>query len=609
MSRASLLLCLAACISITAVFVAGGVYALPPRDHPSGDPGHIGTISFSGDTTIEVLQGSSFTVPPGTVHASPDRPLQGAPTITYEFGGLPTWITRSDRTLKVSASAPAAHSATVSVHASAKNHGAIVAVGSASYVITVLGNYHPTVTQLRPTLYSIDMSIGVGDHHILAGDYNNFDLYAKSSRTQVSLSGTDLASDTATSQLAIENGGAANLMRNRWTGNGRNNVNIGRFPKTTDSEVTAGKAIACDPANPAPRDSSGDNILLDAKGYPTSACINDFYDTRTTYDKKRNRFWIVTHGRNKLSASADCDANAALCKAQHKEATRITFAAVSKAEDPTQGFHTFKINEDYEDFPIMVVHDQYAIFHHHYLDGEGVRTAGKIWLYDADQMADGKLVQIKPALDASDFASPYIRVAKHHGTLDDLTFLVAASGSQFWVYGLPSPSGTTHGALLKSKSPYQDPGNASISMSEVVYRSGNLYIAGNDDENVLVWRVPLSLSGDKKQIVLDTQNAKKWTLKGTRTRDYVTIDVNKDEDVVVSFRAYDTSTPTRVRYVILYHGDSSFRDSVELTTPSSGSSGGRIDLVTSAVDPSDDETIWFITRDASGALIATVHPR
>ena len=600
---------IAAVVSIVAAFVSGNMRALPPRDHPTGDPGHIGMISFSGDHSADILQGNSFTVPPGIVHASPDLPVAGAPTITYEFAGLPAWITRSDRTLKVSATAPPGQSATVQVHATAKRQGVIIAVGSANYVVTVLGNYHPTVTQFQPSLYSIDMSIAVGDHYILASDYNDFDLYKKSPRTQISLTGTDLASDTAVSQLAIENGAAANLMRNRWTGNGVHNVNIGRFPAKTDPDVTAGKAIPCDPANPAPRNSSGDDILLDANGYPVGACMDDFYDTRSTYDKKRNRFWIVTHGRNRLSGSVDCDANQALCDAEHKEATRITFAAVSKAEDPTQGFHIFKVNEDYEDFPIMDLHDQYAIFHHHYLDGEGVRPAGKIWLYDADQMANGKLVEIKPALDKSDFPSAYIRVAKHHGTLDDLTFFVAASGPQLWVYGLPKPSGTTHGALVKSTSAYTDPGNASISMSEVVYRNGNIYIAGNDDQNVLVWRVPISLSPDKKQIVLDTHNAKKWTLSGNRTRDYATIDVDKKEDVVVSFRAYDPTTPTRVRYAILYHGDSSFRDSVELTSPGTGSSGGRIDLVTSEVDPSDDETIWFITRDAAGALIASVHPR
>jgi hypothetical protein len=148
-------------------------------------------------------------------------------------------------------------------------------------------------------------------------------------------------------------------------------------------------------------------------------------------------------------------------------------------------------------------------------------------------------------------------------------------------------------------------------MSEVAYRNGKIYVAGNDDDNknVLVWRIPISLSGDKKHIVLDTANAKKWALSGSRSRDYVSIDVNKDEDVVVSFRAYDATTPTRVRYMILYHGESSFRDSVELTSPSEGSSGGRIDFVMSEVDPSDDETVWFISRDASGPLVVSVHPR
>lgn len=45
---------------------------------------------------------------------------------------------------------------------------------------------------------------------------------------------------------------------------------------------------------------------------------------------------------------------------------------------------------------------------------------------------------------------------------------------------------------------------------------------------------------------------------------------------------------------------------MELTSPSSGSSGNRIDLVTSEVDPSDDETGWFISGDADGPLLASL---
>ncbi|HEX4665330.1 MAG TPA: hypothetical protein VH207_01925 [Chthoniobacterales bacterium] len=595
-------------VSLAAAFVTGSLHALPPRNHPDEEPHHMGTISFFGDHSADVLQGDSFTVPAGTLHASVDANIEGT-IISYEFSGVPSWISRSNRTLKVSATAPPGHSATVEVSAIARTEGAVVAKGGAAYVITVLGNWHPKVTQFRPTIHSIDMSIAVSDHHILAGDYNNFDLYSRNPRTQLSLDGTELASNTTTSDLAIEHGAVANLMRKRWTGTGEHNVNIGRFPSSTDAEVKAGKAIPCDPANPAPSDGTGNDVLRDANGFPTSACIDDFYDTRTTYDKKRKRFWIVTHGRDRLWATTDCKPNAALCKAEHNEATRITFAAVSKSEDPTKGFHTFKICEDYEDFPLMAIHGQYAVFHHNVLDGEGVRPVGKIWLFDAEQMAAGKRTEIKPVLTKEDFPSAYVRVAKHHGTLDDLTFFAAASGSQLWVFGLPKPSGTTHGALIKSKTPYSDPGNTNIGLSEVVYRNGNIYVAGDEGEKIRVWRVPISLSGDKKQIILDLQNARKWTLAGAHSRDYVSLDVNKDEDVVISFRAYDAKTPTRIRYAVLYHGESSFRESVELSSPSGGSSGDRIDLVTSEVDPSDDETIWFISRDADGPLIASVRPR
>ena len=606
MSRPPLSIIVAAIsVSLVAAFISGSVYALPPRNHPGEDPDHLGTITFAGDHSADVIQGDSFTVPEGTVHPSVDAPFQGSANIIYELSGIPSWISRSNRTLKVSATAPPGQTAMVKVHATAKSQGAIVAEGSASYTITALGNWHPNVTQFRPSLANIDMSIAVSDHYLLAGDYNNFDLYKKSPRAQVLLDGTDLASNTATSQLALEDGAVANLMRTHWTGNGTHNVNIGRFPSSSDANVKAGKAIPCDPANPAPRDAMGDDIL--------SACIDDFYDTRSTYDKKGNRFWIVTHGRNHLWASTECDANEPLCKAEHSEATRITFAAVSKSEDPTQGFHTFKVNEDYQDYPLMALHDQYAIFHHNILDKSDVRPPGKIWLYDADQMAEGKLTEIKPTLTMSDFPSTYIRVAKHHGTLDGLTFFVSASGSQLWVHGLPKPSGTTHGALIKSTKAYTDPDNVNIGgphgLSEVVYRNGNIYVAGDDGKNIHVWRVPISVSDDKKQIILDTQNARKWTLTGTRSRDDATVDVNKDEDVVVSFRAYDATTPTQLHYAILYHGEPRFRHSVELTSPSKGSSGDRIDLVTSQVDPSDDETVWFISRDAGGPLIASVHPR
>ena len=130
---------------------------------------------------------------------------------------------------------------------------------------------------------------------------------------------------------------------------------------------------------------------------------------------------------------------------------------------------------------------------------------------------------------------------------------------------------------------------------------------------MLVWKLPVAPTTDKTAITINTAGVRKWVIKDAAasplTFDYPSLDVNKHDDVVVSFRASSKTAANQVRYAVFYHDESQFRQPKVLTVPiKTGTGGGRIDYVTSTIDPSDDETVWFIGRDQDGAVIGSVRP-
>ena len=477
----------------------------------------------------------------------------------------------------------------------------------------------PHVALMRSNVPQIDMNVAAGFDYLYAGDYNDFDVFTKRARARVDLIGTALSRTAPASALAWEKGAAANLFSDFWAPGGARDLNPGF--------MAIAPASPCDPAHPVVLNPDGKTlayqpgflkVVTGAKpsgalifkiiGYPSGGCLNDFYDTRMTFDPARNRFWIVTHARNQMARDAICpDGPSPKCALAHLEATRLTFAAVSKTERPADGFFTFEVNEDYADWPVMAVHADYALFSHNNSGGTRLR------IYDADKMAAGIAQELGQAYTTDDFPSPFFRVAKHHGGSSGMTYIAATKGADLWVYALHSPHPATGRPPLLTSNRYTDPAGDSVDIKELAYRDGALYIVGTGGKRVLVWKLPVAPSFDKTSIVIDTAGVRKWVIKDAGasplTFDYPSLDVNKHDDIVVSFRASSKAAANQVRYAVFYHDESQFRKPKVLTVPiKTGKGGGRIDYVTSTIDPSDDETVWFIGRDQDGAVIGSVRP-
>jgi hypothetical protein len=95
--------------------------------------------------------------------------------------------------------------------------------------------------------------------------------------------------------------------------------------------------------------------------------VDDFYDTRLAFDTYRKRFWILSIARNwKSKGSA----------ANKTHGVRLTVAAVSKTEDPTDGWYAYWWDEDTlmgkrlgHDYPTFGVSEKLMVarMHSHFL--------------------------------------------------------------------------------------------------------------------------------------------------------------------------------------------------------------------------------------------------
>jgi hypothetical protein len=138
-------------------------------------------------------------------------------------------------------------------------------------------------------------------------------VFTKKARGSIDLSATELSSSAAPATLAIENGGAATLFKGFWYPGSSKSVNPGVLP--------ANGYIPCDPAHPVVLGSDGKPLTKN--GFSATACINDFYDTRLTYDAIRGRFWIVTHARNQVWQGTACGSlSQSQCASANEEALR-----------------------------------------------------------------------------------------------------------------------------------------------------------------------------------------------------------------------------------------------------------------------------------------------
>jgi len=476
----------------------------------------------------------------------------------------------------------------------------------------------PWIANVRPNLWIMDQSIAVGRDFIYTGDYNRFAVFQKQARAPVVLTNTALSDSSAASKLARLHGGAATLFKDFWYPGAVHDVNPNILP--------AKRPIPCDPAHPVYANADGTGTKVN--GVFKTACVGAVYDTRTTYDVGDGRFWIVTNSGNELTTTQDCPTqlSSSDCADGRAEATRLMLVAVSRSENPADGFFAYQVNTHYADWPLMAVHGRYAFFFYHDPD--------TMWVYDANQLAKGVAVQYDP-FPAGAFDNGVVRFPKHHPINGaeplspintTVTFVLSAQGSTLRANAFMDTGARP--TLLNAAS-YTDPDgdifdapygetdnypNGGYDNYQAAIRGPYLYVASADGTRVIVWRIPVALAPDGKSVVISEfgQPVKKWIIADTSGRglhfDYSTIDVNANNDVVVSWRAWKTGTPNQVWFAVHYNSESAFRSPRPLSAPTKGGSDGRIDFVSSSVDPSDDETVWIMGADSVGSIVGSVRP-
>jgi hypothetical protein len=126
--------------------------------------------------------------------------------------------------------------------------------------------------------------------------------------------------------------------------------------------------------------------------------IQEFYDTRVCYDPVRNRFWVESAARNLFWQSGL--PKGLIPKYNNQLARRFIAIAVSKTEDPRDGFWEYILVNDYADWPRMAVHGPFLILGHNGDDS--------VFLFDADALAnpDKSQEKVKRSLSLQKLLTP-----------------------------------------------------------------------------------------------------------------------------------------------------------------------------------------------------------
>ncbi|HVY47029.1 MAG TPA: hypothetical protein VHB21_14175, partial [Minicystis sp.] len=160
--------------------------------------------------------------------------------------------------------------------------------------------------------------------------------------------------------------------------------------------------------------------------HPTEsvACVQEFYDTRIVYDAARKRFWIESAARNHLWR---CGPKTACPDARHSptHARRFIAVAVSRTDDPRDGFHRYVLVDEYADWPKIGVHGRYLVLSH--------RMSPNLYVFDANVLAAGNPSRgpVRLAkLDVRDYGVRYFAPVAHRGPPSDVTLVLGGTGSE-----------------------------------------------------------------------------------------------------------------------------------------------------------------------------------
>lgn len=352
-----------------------------------------------------------------------------------------------------------------------------------------------------------------------------------------------------------------------------------------------------------------------------SGCINEVYDARAFYEPGRGRFWIAAAARNKVwkckeregdgTCSSSCPARTYCdekrCIACGNEARRFVFVAVSKTDDPRDGFFEYALVEDYADWPMFSVNNDRLIVTH--------LTGKRVFVFNAKKLADG----------ASQ--DPFIRsYGVTHATFSEvdaitpvtqrdeggISYLLGQRGNDLHIYAFKDSTPVP----AHVKVPLTRPPNWWMNP---VFRNGTFHFAydrladaAKDRYVIDVFSIPIQTS---QSLAISYGAPDRHTLSGSEDASLRIpgLEVETNDVIGVWYQRYPRGTGTPdVRYSVLYPQEDEFRESQKLhfgrSRPNDQDAfAGSLDLPGGASDPSD-VAIWFTHAytDTDGSFLQAI---
>lgn len=343
---------------------------------------------------------------------------------------------------------------------------------------------------------------------------------------------------------------------------------------------------------------------------PDFPCVGEFYDTRVLYDPFHKRFVILSAARHSLWTS-DPDYG--------ELARRFIAIAVSKGEDPRDGFHQYMPTwSNYRDWPWMAVNGDYLVTAKKgATDPEGPVAS----VFHLPSMMTGSqnppfFKYFEGAIGGGGALIP----AMHYPGESNLTFMLKrGKGGTRTIYAFAPPSDPWTAPPLMSASVPITAGVGSIRDS-VTYRKGKLsYVSarslGEFGLAVQVVRIPvsataggISASSDPADgffdniITIDADPS----LEHRVSREVMSSAVNADGDMLIAYGRYsmegEPAILGEVRYSVWYHDDAFPRWSRRLkqgvAQPTENGEpvsyySSPVDYSAVVVDPADGKSFWI----------------
>lgn len=348
---------------------------------------------------------------------------------------------------------------------------------------------------------------------------------------------------------------------------------------------------------------------------PTFPCVDEFYDTRVLFDPGSKRFFILSAARHQLWPD-DPKTNPG---GQYNALVRRYVAfAVSRTEDPRDGFHQYMLTEsNYRDWPRMSVNGNVFVVAH---NAEGAADSYVAYVFALDALKTGNQKALRFRLTQTDLGVPAVVPVTHFASPDGLTFLLRPDGATITIIAFPQP-----GASFKKPAVMK----ASVTLAEApsmlrtgaIYRNGKIYFAcvkkvqdGPPERySVRVVRIPIQVSANG--ISASTSGAQgylDWAFGKNAVEDAPTdlvsyelpsMAVNQAGDMLFGYGRSPVQTQKpllpEARYTLWYAAEAKQRRSRQLQPGGYQpvKDGAKInfyaaDFTSTVVDPADDRTFW-----------------